>query len=188
MQLANWGSILSTRELSCGIKLRSIYNKISVELYNPQFMAHQFGVTSHPSLSAEQVKKLTHLTQWLLNLFEFHLFQFDPKKTLNFLNQWPYTMVLFCLMISYAAAAAVIYPGQQHGRPRLWKSSTGKFKYLLPVKAENTSAGSPCFRLWSVFQEMGFLFERFFQLHGSEFQEIYMLLDEKDNTLNSISL
>lgn len=53
MQLANWGSILSTRELSCGIKLRSIYNKISVELYNPQFMAHQFGVTSHPSLSAE---------------------------------------------------------------------------------------------------------------------------------------
>lgn len=91
-------------------------------------------------------------------------------------------------MISYAAAAAVIYPGQQHGRPRLWKSSTGKFKYLLPVKAENTSAGSPCFRLWSVFQEMGFLFERFFQLHGSEFQEIYMLLDEKDNTLNSISL
>lgn len=98
MQLANWGSILSTRELSCGIKLRSIYNKISVELYNPQFMAHQFGVTSHPSLSAEQVKKLTHLTQWLLNLFEFHLFQFDPKKTLNFLNQWPDTMVLFCLM------------------------------------------------------------------------------------------
>lgn len=43
---------------------------------------------SHPLLFSKKVKKITHLTQCLLNLFELHLFLLDPNKTLSFFNWW----------------------------------------------------------------------------------------------------
>lgn len=88
VQSANWGSILSARDLLCGVKPTSRYDKIYVEPYNPQFVARQFGLTQHfpmafgtmtsptscPSLYANEVNKTTELTQWMLNLFKSHLF------------------------------------------------------------------------------------------------------------------
>ena len=45
VQTTNWGSILSARDLFCGIKPTFRYNKIYVEPYNLQFVAHQFDLT-----------------------------------------------------------------------------------------------------------------------------------------------
>lgn len=70
-------------------------------------MTHQFGLTQHlpmafftmsspnsrSSLSSE-VKKITNLTQWMLSLFEFHLFLPNPKKATSFLNWWPIVKVV----------------------------------------------------------------------------------------------
>lgn len=45
--------------------------------------------TSCFSLSVEEVKHITKLTQWMLNLFKFHLCLPNPKETTSFLNWWP---------------------------------------------------------------------------------------------------
>lgn len=47
VQSANQGSILSTKDLLCGVKHASRYNKIYVEPYIPQFMAQQFDLIKH---------------------------------------------------------------------------------------------------------------------------------------------
>ena len=42
---------------------------------------------SRASLSVEEIKNITNLTQWMFSIFQFHLFLLDSKKTISFINR-----------------------------------------------------------------------------------------------------
>lgn len=98
-----WGSALSARDLMCGVKPSSRYNKTSAEFCCPQILARQFGLlhnislayqsmvttSGRPTFSDKNVESLVQENIQKLNSFEFRIFRQLLGESSTFINWWP---------------------------------------------------------------------------------------------------